>query len=157
MENNIYFDHVDRYNEKGFVESLPCLNIERIGHGCAGYYKNDGKMVRKEQNEFSCFIKYIIQVLMVLGGSSHSGRGHYTMEMLTIGDSRWRTLEKILPYFPGVVTINNDIYIGGTPLPSRDTEAKGETEPSWRQDTGPFQLFKWNKQSQTLTELLPGL
>ena len=45
MENNIYFDHVDRYNEEGFVGSLPSLNKARIGHACAGYYKNEGAMV----------------------------------------------------------------------------------------------------------------
>ena len=36
---------VDRYNEEGFVESLPNLNHARMNHGCAGYYNDNNKLV----------------------------------------------------------------------------------------------------------------
>ena len=37
---------VHRYDEDGYVEALPSLNYARVGHGCAGYYNDDGDLVR---------------------------------------------------------------------------------------------------------------
>ncbi len=46
---------VSRYNESGFVEALPSLNIGGRFQSCAGYVNNQNKMVKST----ICMIKYV--------------------------------------------------------------------------------------------------
>lgn len=45
-DNDDDLDSVHRYDENGYVEALPSLNVPRVGHGCAGYYDEDENLVK---------------------------------------------------------------------------------------------------------------
>ena len=40
-----YSTNVTRYNDYGFMESLPPLNVGRVYAGCSGYYNEAGNLV----------------------------------------------------------------------------------------------------------------
>jgi len=86
---------VDRYNSKGFVETLPEMNYERIGHGC-GYFHKDGKKV------------------LVVGGGYY---GRYnkisSTEIFTMGSKTWSVsapLSLPVPRSFASVSLNNRVY-----------------------------------------------
>ena len=80
------------------------------------------------------------------------------MEMLNVGDSRWRTLSlsALPPIIPLAATINNEVYISGAGY----NYYRGYfdvNETNLYKESKDLQLFKWNKDSETFTEQLPGL
>ena len=79
------------------------------------------------------------------------------MEVLNVGDTKWRTLESSLPpIHPFAATINNEVYISGAGY----NYYRGYfdvNETNLYKESKDLQIFKWNKDSETFIEQLPGL
>jgi len=88
---------VERYNEKGFVEKLPDLQVGRFSHGCGSYEKDGSK------------------VLIVAGGKDPNWEDLSSTEKLAAGATSW-TFAKPLPRRlsdVASVSVRNAVYIIG--------------------------------------------
>jgi len=96
---------VSRYNESGFVEALPGLNVGGGFRACAGYINNQNKMV-----------------YFAMGGLNSSytaGTAVYSAESLVKGESQWRTIppngwQASWPVYSQTgITMNQNIFFFG--------------------------------------------
>ena len=86
---------VSVYDENGWIEDLPNLNEERLGHACTSFLSDGKKVYIKNNTNISDFF---FKIMMVSGGKGLGGVSTYsdTSEIWT--GTKWRLALGKLPY-----------------------------------------------------------
>ena len=106
-----------RYSRTGQTETLPQLNVARVGHACGSYLTDEGDNVRFVLNISKYWI-IVVQVLLVTGGEQLIGGRWISLDSTEVLEDKagtWRFTSPLPSARGGLraASVENNIFLFG--------------------------------------------